>query len=168
MRPTDEPVAIFSPDRRYRYTLWREWIGGEGYAQFICLNPSTADEVQDDPTVRRCINYAKRWGFGAFCMTNLFAYRATDPDVMKAQADPVGPENDESIARVAREAKLIVAAWGAHGAWRNRAAEVAAAIPGLHYLRMTAGGHPGHPLYLPAKLDPVPYASRVGGGSAPG
>lgn len=71
--------CIFSPCGRYRYTLWREWIGGEGFVQFIGLNPSTATDTEDDPTIRRCINYAKSWGYGGMCMTNLFAYRATLP-----------------------------------------------------------------------------------------
>ena len=97
--------TIFSPCRRYRYTLWRAWdMFNPGYVMFIGLNPSTADEVQDDPTIRRCIGYAKEWGYGAFCMTNIFAFRATDPRVMKAQADPVGPENDKWLTECAKGA----------------------------------------------------------------
>jgi hypothetical protein len=154
-------VATFSLSRAYRYTLWREWIGGDGYCQFICLNPSTADEVQDDPTVRRCIAYAKAWGFGAFCMTNIFAFRATDPRYMKAQADPVGADNDAHIKRVAAGAGLIVAGWGEHGAHRGRAAEMVKMIPGLHSLRITRNGQPCHPLYLPKYLKPVPFEPQA-------
>lgn len=149
--------TIFSPCRTYRYTLWREWIGGDGYCQFVCLNPSTADEVQDDPTVRRCIAYAKAWGFGAFCMTNIFAYRATDPAVMKAQPDPIGPDNDRHLKQIADGAGIVVAAWGSHGEHMGRGAEVARLIPGLHCLHLTKAGHPGHPLYLKASLAPVPW-----------
>src|SRR5690242_6108456 len=107
--------TIFSDCRAYRYTLWREWdIFDKNYVMFVGLNPSTADERVDDPTIRRCIDFAKRWGYGALCMTNLFAYRATDPRVMKAFPYPVGPENDKWLVRCAREAGVVVAAWGNH------------------------------------------------------
>jgi hypothetical protein len=102
-----ERTCIFSDCRKYRYTLWREWGDiratllpdphfdfypgrPDQFVQFVALNPSTADEKQDDPTVRRCVNYAKAWGFGAMCMTNLFALRATDPKVMLAHDLPIG------------------------------------------------------------------------------
>src|SRR5688572_21429898 len=124
-----ERRTIFSPCRKYRYTLWREWdMHNPSYCQFIGLNPSTADEVQDDPTVRRCIDFAKRWGFGALCMTNAFAWRDTDPEEMKKVPFPIaetgdspafpyyGNKNDYWIGSVAREASLIVAAWGKDGA----------------------------------------------------
>ena len=116
--------TIFSPCRTYRYALWREWIGGDGYVMFIGLNPSTADETQDDPTIRRCIAFAKAWGYGGLSMTNLFAFRATDPKKMKAVADPIGPENDAHLLRLARDAGVIVAAWGANGTHRGRDADV--------------------------------------------
>jgi hypothetical protein len=149
--------TIFSPDRRHRYTLWREWIGGNGYAMFVGLNPSTADEVQDDPTIRRCIAYAKRWGYAGYCMTNIFAFRATDPRVMFAAPDPIGAENDHYLVECAKGAGIVVAAWGAHGAYMNRGAAVAQLLPDLHYLRLTKGGFPGHPLYLPSRLVPTPW-----------
>ncbi len=157
--PTDTGRAtIFSPCRAYRYTLWREWIGGSGYLQVIGLNPSTADEVQDDPTIRRCINFAKAWGYGALCMTNAFAYRATDPLVMKAQADPVGPDNDQWLVKIAHDAGLILAAWGVHGVHRDRHAEVARLLPSrLRCLGITKDGHPKHPLYLRADVLPQPF-----------
>ncbi|HEU0197081.1 MAG TPA: DUF1643 domain-containing protein [Nevskiaceae bacterium] len=157
--PIFTSAALFSPDRVYRYTLWRDIdLATRDYVQFICLNPSTADETHDDPTVRRCIDYAKRWGYGALCMTNLFAFRATDPGVMLASKEPVGADNDLWLDRVASGANLVVAAWGVHGAHDGRAAAVAARIQGLHALRVTRGGQPGHPLYLPATLRPAPYA----------
>lgn len=89
--------TIFSPCREYRYTLYREWAPGDKVVMFIGLNPSTADEVNNDPTVRRCINYAKQWGYTGMYMTNIFAYRATDPNVMKAHPEPVGAENDHYL-----------------------------------------------------------------------
>jgi hypothetical protein len=152
--------TIFSPCRTYRYTLWRQWLGGEGYAMFIGLNPSTADETSDDPTIRRCIAFAKSWGYGALCMTNLFAFRATDPKVMMAADSPVGEENDKHLLESSHYAGVVVAAWGAHGTYKGRDAEVHALLPTLHCLRLTAGGHPGHPLYLPKMLMPIPFVSR--------
>lgn len=152
--------TTFSPCRHYRYTLWREWIGGKGYAMFVGLNPSTADEARDDPTVRRCISYAKQWGYAALCMTNLFAYRATDPAVMLASASPVGPENDAHLIRCAELAGIVVAAWGCDGGHMDRAAKVCALLPDLHYLWLTKGGHPGHPLYLPSRLRPTLWPAK--------
>ncbi len=150
-----EPIARFSDCRRYRYTLWRTWSGNPGYVMFVGLNPSTADEVRDDPTVRRCIGFAKSWGFGAMCMTNLFAFRATKPEAMKAAKDPVGPENDRHLRRVARKASLVVAAWGVHGTYLGREAVVRGKLPRLHCLGLTRDGLPKHPLYLPRGLKPA-------------
>lgn len=152
-------TALFSSCRIYRYDLWREWIGGDGYAMFVGLNPSTADESKDDPTIRRCIAFAKSWGFGALCMTNLFAYRATLPEVMKAAHDPVGPDNNQRLFEAAQHAGVIVAAWGTDGAHLGRAATVRLMLPRLHYLRMTKFGHPGHPLYLPKTLSPIAWVN---------
>ena len=149
----------FSPCRTYRYALWREWIGGSGYAMFVGLNPSTADEMLDDPTIRRCIGFAKSWGYAALCMTNLFAFRATEPKDMMAAADPIGPGNDAFLQELAPDAGVVVAAWGAHGAYRGRDAEVCRMLPDLHCLALTKGGHPGHPLYLPKHLIPYRFQS---------
>ena len=151
--------TIFSPCRTYRYALWREWIGGEGYAMFVGLNPSTADETQDDPTIRRCIAFAKAWGYAGLCMTNLFAFRATQPEDMKAANDPVGPENDAHLKALAEGAGVIVAAWGVHGTYGGRHNAVRAMLPELHCLALTKDGHPGHPLYLPASLRPVAWVN---------
>jgi hypothetical protein len=124
---------------------------------FIGLNPSTADETEDDPTIRRCIAFARSWGYDALCMTNLFAYRATQPAMMLAAANPEGPDNDSVLTTLAPKAGVIVAAWGAHGPFRHRDKAVRALIPNLHYLRLTKDGQPGHPLYLPAGLKPQPW-----------
>jgi len=112
--------TVLSPCRTYRYTLWREWMGREGYAMFVGLNPSTADERVDDATIRRCVNYAKAWGYGALCMTNLFAFRTVSPVIMKAQPDPVGPDNDGWLVDMAADAGVVIAAWGADGGHRQR------------------------------------------------
>ncbi|MCX7173809.1 MAG: DUF1643 domain-containing protein [Proteobacteria bacterium] len=158
---------IFSPCRTYRYTLWREWIGGERFAMFVGLNPSTADETNDDPTIRRCINFAKMWGYEALCMTNAFAFRTTDPRDMMAAEDPVGPDNDRHLVELARAAGIVVAAWGNHGTHRGRDAQVLALLPDLHCLQLTADGHPGHPLYLPKALLPIPLPPRSRISTAP-
>lgn len=150
--------ADFSPCRRYRYCLHRLWREGMGYVAFVGLNPSTADETENDPTIRRCIAFAQAWGFGGMCMLNLFAYRATQPADMLAQADPVGPENDAYLLRMSLTADVMVAAWGVNGMHFGRDAEVRRLIPTrLHCLRLTKDGHPGHPLYLPKTLRLVPW-----------
>lgn len=160
----------FSPDRLYRYTLWRSWNNhplGElfahptprrtRYVQFIGLNPSTADETRDDPTVRRCIDFAKRWGYEAMCMTNAFAWRATNPRVMMGQPRPIGDDNDRWLAAIARDADLIVAAWGKHGRHMGRDEEIWKLINGIHCLAVNGDGTPQHPLYIPAITKPQPY-----------
>ncbi len=143
--------TIFSPCRKYRYTLWREWDAALPYCQFIGLNPSTADETKDVPTIRRCIGFAKLWGCGALSMTNLFAWRDTKPENMKRALDPVGPENDEWLLRVARGAAIRVAAWGNHGAHMSRAKRVAINLADAEILLscflLTKEGQPAHPLY---------------------
>ena len=141
-------TAEFSKDRKYRYTLWRIWDEKKPYVMFICLNPSTADETEDDPTVRRCIGFAERWGYGAVCMTNLFAYRATDYKKMKSANNPIGEENDKYLKKIAKDAAIIVAAWSNHGTFMNRSKQVRKILPNLHYLKLNKSGEPSHPLYL--------------------
>jgi hypothetical protein len=156
--------TIFSDDRLYRYTLWRKWIGNdyhrmEQYLMIIGLNPSTADETKDDPTIRRCVDFAKRLGFGALCMTNLFAWRDTDPDAMMKVASPIGRDNDDILSSHAIEAGMVIAAWGTKGKHRNRDKEVKRilrqASVKIMCLRKTKAGYPEHPLYLPATLQPL-------------
>lgn len=148
--------AEFSPCRTWRYALWRTWEPSAPYAMFIGLNPSTADEIENDPTVTRCIGYARTWGYGGLCMANLFAYRDTDPRGMKAAPDPVGPKNDERLSQLAGTAGVVVAAWGTHGVHQGRDRVVRARLGGvLHYLKLTKFGHPQHPLYLRADLMPT-------------
>src|SRR5438094_9798340 len=107
--------AVFSKCRRWRYLLWRRWDEKRPSANFLMLNPSTADETQLDPSCTRARDYAARWGFGGLLVTNIFAWRATDPEQMKAARDPVGRGNDRAILRAAREAAIVVCAWGNHG-----------------------------------------------------
>ena len=153
-------TAILSADRLYRYALWRTWGLSKGFAMFVGLNPSTADETEDDPTIRRCIAFARDWGYGGLCMTNLFAFRATQPVDMKNAQDPVGPENDDWLRKYSAKAGVVVAAWGVHGVFKNRDVVVKELLQNLHYLQLTKEGHPGHPLYLPKTLQPVPWVVK--------
>lgn len=148
-----ERSAVISACGNYRYELWRRW-SDERACVFIGLNPSTADATLDDPTIRKCIGYARRWGYGALCMVNLFAWRATDPRDMLTAADPVGPANDYHLNKATAEAHMIIAAWGAHGGHMDRDREVIAMFPRLHALHRTKSGAPGHPLYLPGNAAP--------------
>lgn len=139
--------ARLSPCRRYRYALWRTWDDTLPRVMFVGLNPSTADETVDDPTLRRTMDFARRWGFGGVGNGNLFAFRATDPKAMMAAEDPVGPDNDAWLRRLADEAQLVVAAWGNDGGFHGRSAVVRAMLPDLHCLKINASGEPAHPLY---------------------
>lgn len=152
--------ADLSPCRTWRWRLWR--LVGEGPTlAVIGLNPSTADETQDDPTIARLTERTRRLGFGRLMMLNLFAFRATDPREMKRAADPVGPENDRYLLSEAHAAGMVLCAWGTHGTHRGRATSVALMLRGaglrLHVLRRTKGGHPEHPLYLPYDLQPTEW-----------
>lgn len=152
-----ERGAEISPCSRYRYALWRRWSRQGGVVMFVGLNPSTADATLDDPTIRRCISFARAWSFGGLVMTNLFAWRATDPKDMRAVFEPIGSLNDDALRHHYERADLTVAAWGAHGTHLGRDAIVRKMLPKLHYLRLTKDGHPGHPLYLPATLQPTEW-----------
>ena len=150
--------AVFSRCRRWRYLLWRRWDARLPVANFLMLNPSTADEVKLDPSCTRARLYAERWGYGALIVTNIFGWRATDPADMKAARDPVGRGNDAAILGAARESAIVVCAWGNHGAHLGRSTHVVAllrktGVP-LHALRVNGAGEPAHPLYLPATLIP--------------
>lgn len=146
-------TAVYSPCEAYRYLLTRVWNPDGEKALFVMLNPSTATEVQNDPTVERCERRARALGFGAFRVTNIFAFRATDPRVMRAMADPIGPGNDAAIADSAQGwADRIICAWGTHGAHLGRGAQVERLLRAtgrpLYTLGLSQGGHPKHPLYI--------------------
>lgn len=147
--------AVFSDDRAYRYLLTRDW--GEGpRATFVLLNPSTADEFVNDPTISKCIRFAKRWGLGGLNFVNVYALRSTDPKGLWRVDDPVGPENDWYLSEAAADGEQLIAAWGTHPK-RERVEEVLA-LPGferLLCLKTTKDGHPHHPLYLPESLTPI-------------
>jgi hypothetical protein len=148
--------ATISECQRYRYVLEREWQSKLPGVLFVALNPSTADAQLDDPTVRRCVGFAKSWGFGRIVIANLFALRSSHPSVLSIDADPIGPKNDWWLTELSARFDLTVAAWGVHGAFRRRAAEVLPKLTNVHHLGLTNAGYPRHPLYLPKTARPIP------------
>jgi len=144
--------ATISSCRKYRYSLFRIWDKKKKHVLFIGLNPSTADEEADDPTVRRCLNYAKKWGYGGFIMVNLFAYRTTFPANLKKVKYPIGKDNDKYIMTLSKKADITVAAWGNYGNLYSRDKQVLSLIPNFMCLKVNKSGQPAHPLYLKKDL----------------
>jgi hypothetical protein len=147
----------------YRYRLERgPWMNGEGTVVFVMLNPSTATQVQDDPTIRRCVAFAQAWGFAWLKVGNLYALRATDPRDLFAAEDPVGPENDRWLARLARSATEVIVAWGASPHPQpSRARHVLELVEShagaVRCLGQTQGLHPRHPCRLSRNAQRVPF-----------
>jgi hypothetical protein len=157
-----QKTADFSPCRRYRYALTRKWAEGP-QVLFIMLNPSTADAMNDDPTIARCLSFAKSWGFCSLAVGNLFAWRTPSPaELLKAQC-PVGDDNDGWLGALQASADMTLAAWGNNGAFNNRGTEVARRLTNPHMLGLTKRGHPSHPLYIGAKALPQQWKSWVWG-----
>ena len=152
--------AVFSNDRRYRYSLTRSWDAGPRL-NFVMLNPSTADEETNDPTIERCVRRAKSYGYGSLVVTNLFAYRSTNPGELKLVEDPVGGWNDDALLRQARASDAVVCAWGVDGRLLNRDRQVKSLFKRagirLYVLKLSRDGYPCHPLYLPYSLKPVAW-----------
>lgn len=151
--------AIIDPTGQYRYSLWRIWSHNLPKVLFIMLNPSTADASIDDPTSRRCIRFAKDWGFGSLEVVNLFAYRATKPDELKKCSDPIGPDNDIYIRRAALQTDKIITAWGTKGALLERNRSVMEILYSFrtYCLDISKDGHPKHPLYVAGDCRPRLY-----------
>jgi hypothetical protein len=152
--------AVLSDCGKYRYSLEREWMTGGGTCLFVMLNPSTADATEDDPTIRRCIGFAQRWGYQRLTVGNLFAYRATDPRELREVDDPGGPENPTHLGLLAREADRVVAAWGAFPVTGAKWVDVVLSEVGgpLYCLGTTANGSPRHPLYVKSDTELREYA----------
>lgn len=150
--------ACFDPTRHYRYTLWREWDAAGPRVTFIMLNPSTADATHNDPTIRRCIQLAQQWHFGALEVVNLFAYCATTPATLKQVADPIGVDNPGYMLDAIHSATLVVAAWGNWGYLHQQdqvvIQRVTASTP-LYCLGVNQSGQPRHPLYLRRDIYPT-------------
>lgn len=162
--------ATFSPCRTWRYSLTRaisdpaagcNGVEG-GTLTFVGLNPSTADETVDDPTIRRCIRFARDWGFDRLKMVNLYAYRATDPRDLWLADDPVGPENDHNLSLAFGGSDRTIVAWGAN-ARPDRLAQFAQTFAGWQFwaLGLTKDGAPRHPLYMRADAQPFIYPLRA-------
>lgn len=155
--------AVISDCGRYRYTLEREWMTGAGTCLFVMLNPSTADASEDDPTIRRCIGFAQRWGYQRLEVGNLFALRATDPKQLRRLPleEAVGHDNDRWLRRLCTRAALIVCAWGAHSTAPYRMPWVEPILAerkgGVVCLGTTKAGQPRHPLYVKGDTEPVPF-----------
>lgn len=149
---SDTCKTVFSKDRQYRYVLHREWDGKKPYVMFIGLNPSIADENENDQTLKRCIGFAKSWGYGGLCMTNLFAFVSTDRDVMKEADEPIGLDNDMWLLKTAGQVEKVVAVWGEDGTHLGRSSQVRELISNLYYIKLTKTGEPSHPLYLKGDL----------------
>lgn len=158
-------TAVYSPCERFRYSLTRVWHPEGRRVAFIMLNPSTATEIQNDPTIERCEQRARRLGYGGFEAVNIFALRATDPREMRAATDPEGRDNRRYLAQAATRADTVIAAWGVHGAHRDHGPRMAAWLHGhghlLHHLGLTKHGHPRHPLYLPYSAQPVRWTDPL-------
>ena len=151
-------TANFSSCRKYRYSLSRIWDKQKKLVLFIGLNPSTADEEVDDPTIRRCSGYAQKWGYGGLIMVNLFAYRTTLPSNLKKVKYPVGSDNDKYIMKLSKKADITVAAWGNNGNLYRRNKQVLSLVPNLMCLKVNKSGQPAHPLYLNKDLQLTKFA----------
>lgn len=148
--------AAYSACERYRYALTRRW--GEGAPLlWIMLNPSTATELANDPTIERCERRTRAMGFSAMTIGNLYGFRATDPRNLMRESDPVGPENDVTVMRLAREAGAVICGWGVHGARRGTELASKLDVP-LLALGSTKDGHPRHPLYVGYAVQPSPWS----------
>ena len=152
-------TATYSDCERYRYALTRTWDAGGKRVLFVMLNPSKATEVQNDPTVERCERRARALGFGAFQVTNIFAWRDTDPFQMRKSKDPIGPDNDAAILAGVAWADQVIDAWGTHGAHMNRGPQMTTLLQGtgkpLYTLGLSKHGHPKHPLYISYSQQPI-------------
>lgn len=156
--------AIFSECGTYRYYLWRKIDGNVRFntrVAFVMLNPSTADENVDDPTIRKCSSFAQRWGFQWLDVVNLFAQRATDPKQLYGSSFRelvVGPNNNGWIADICSDADLTICAWGRHGSLHDRQINVMKHLPDrIHVLKLNSDGSPAHPLYLSYNLKPFAW-----------
>ncbi len=155
--------ATISDCGKYRYDLRRVWDDNNRQVLWIMLNPSTADADQDDNTITRCIRFSQEWGYGGLVVVNLFALRATYPSELKRHQDPIGPNNDEYLAKWAGKARFVVAAWGANGVYKERGREVMKRLIKydfkIHCLKVTKNGQPGHPVRLKADTEAIPYTT---------
>ncbi|MEM7757125.1 MAG: DUF1643 domain-containing protein [Cyanobacteria bacterium P01_A01_bin.40] len=146
----------------YRYLLWREWDSKNQTISFIMLNPSRADAQINDPTITRCINFARSWDYGRLEVVNMFAYRTSKPSLLKQATEPIGKDNDRYILESVSKCDRVILAWGNHGTWRKQdlyTLELLKNHSHLYSLGITKKGCPRHPLYLRSTTKPKIYPS---------
>ncbi|WP_320168129.1 DUF1643 domain-containing protein [Mangrovibacterium marinum] len=153
--------AILSDDNLYRYVLARVFDKDKPMVAFVGLNPSTADDKDDDPTIRKCIRYCTQWKFGGFYMVNLFAIRSSDPNEIYRVDDPVGTNNDEHLVEVFKKVEKVIFCWGNAGGYRGRNLDVSKLVENPYCLKINGTGEPAHPLYLSRSLEPIEYNDNV-------
>jgi len=155
--------AVLSNDGKYRYHLWRRWSPNMGTVCWIMLNPSTANHEQDDATIRRCVNFSRRWGYGAMEVVNLFALRATDPTELLRVFRPIGEENDEWVRKIVESATMTMAAWGVHGAYFGRSISMRGLLSHNHVLCLgkCSNGEPKHPVRLSYQTRLEPFIGKA-------
>tara|TARA_B110000967_G_C18323398_1_gene288617 strand:- start:37 stop:507 length:471 start_codon:yes stop_codon:yes gene_type:complete len=147
--------AIISECENYRYSLSRDWDDNKEKVLFIMLNPSVADDVEDDRTITRCINFAKDWGYGGLMVGNLFAYRTTYPKELFKTKDPEGKDNLKHIKQMIKSSDLVICAWGNK---QGMPPKYLRELTDLHYLKLLADGKtPGHPLFLKKDTKPTRF-----------
>jgi len=158
-----EMNAVIDDTGQYRYSLTRLWDKNLPKLVFLMLNPSTANHFEDDPTIRRCVNFSKRWGYGSLEVVNLFAFRATDPKELLTCSDPIGKENNRYIKEALKDAELVIAAWGTKGNILKRNEQVIELLNNndIHCLTLTKDGHPKHPLYIKNDERPKKFISQT-------
>lgn len=154
-----ESGAVLSKDGRYRYSLTRIWDPEKPRVCFVMLNPSSADAEQNDPTIKRCIRFAESWGYGAIEVVNLYAFRTHLPELLAAEPEPCGPDNDAYILKAVQNAQMIIAAWGVHGHEGPLRRAVGSLINREVYcLGTTKNGAPRHPLYVHSSALVLPFS----------
>lgn len=152
---SDQSHAIFSPCGQYRYVLWRKWAAGP-CIMFIGLNPSTANQTKDDPTIRRVKKFAKDWGYSGVYMLNLFAVISSDPKILKKHRDPLGA-NDNWLVEYGAKCEAVCFAWGNFEEAKDRALTVSNMFPEAVCLGFNKNGTPKHPLFVPKKTHARKY-----------
>jgi hypothetical protein len=156
--------AIFDVSGIYRYSLWRAWSPYHPRIVFVLLNPSTANAQKNDPTIRRCIGFARAWNFGSLEVVNLFAYRATDYKELFKAIDPIGEENNRFLLQAVERCSTVVLGWGTRGMYLSRDRQVMSLLAGRNdvcCLGITKDGQPRHPLYVKGNSGLVPFRSSI-------
>lgn len=148
----------------YRYLLWREWDSESKTVSFIMLNPSRADAEINDPTITRCINFARSWGYGRLEVVNLFAYRTSKPSLLKQATEPIGRENNRFILESVERSDLVILAWGNHGVWQRQDLYILQLLKSYNHLYcfgITKQNCPRHPLYLRSTIKPEVFEPKI-------